>query len=68
MQDPNRQICKSKPVVGSRLNKIRECHSAAEWQDMEMAERMGLMVKQYNGDEAEGVNEFKVRGGFDTPK
>ncbi|HEX8573337.1 MAG TPA: hypothetical protein VF759_11365 [Allosphingosinicella sp.] len=28
--DPDRQICKSKPVLGSRLKRVRECHSALE--------------------------------------
>ncbi len=48
--DPNREICKSKPVVGSRLKRIRECATAQEWEDMELQERMGLMRKQVNGD------------------
>ena len=43
-------ICKSKPVVGSRLKRIRECATAQQWEDMELAERMGLMRKQFNGD------------------
>lgn len=48
--DPDRQICKSRPVVGSRLKRIRECATAQQWEDMELAERMGLMRKQINGD------------------
>ena len=47
--DPERQICKSKPVVGSRLKKIRECATAQQWEDMKLQERMGLMRKQING-------------------
>ena len=60
LEDPNRQICRSKAAIGSRLQRIRECHTAAEWEDMKRAERIGLMSKQYNGDEAEGVNELKM--------
>jgi hypothetical protein len=48
--DPDRQICKSKPVIGSRLKRIRECATAQQWEDMELQERMGLMRKQINGD------------------
>ena len=48
--DPNREICKSKPVVGSRLKKVRECATAQEWEDMKLQERQGLMRKQTNGD------------------
>ena len=58
--DPNRQICKSKPVVGSRLKRIRECHSAEQWEELKFMERQGLMRQQFNGDpgcpEAVGCN------------
>ncbi|HEX8573341.1 MAG TPA: hypothetical protein VF759_11385 [Allosphingosinicella sp.] len=47
--DPERQICRSKAVIGSRLKRVRECHSAAEWADMKMQEQVGLMRKQTNG-------------------
>lgn len=66
--DPNRQICKSKSVVGSRLKKIRECHSAAEWEDLEMQEQMGLRRQQFNG--APGCPQppcVSTPGGRDTP-
>ena len=59
-KDPNRQICKSKPAIGSRLQRVRECHSAAEWEDLKRAERLGLQIKQFNGNESEGVNEMKM--------
>jgi hypothetical protein len=58
--DPAREICKSRPVIGSRLKRIRECHSAAEWEDLELQEQMGLRRQQINGDpgcsEAVGCN------------
>jgi hypothetical protein len=47
--DPNREICKSKPVVGSRLKRVRECATAQQWEDMKAQDRAGLMRKQYNG-------------------
>jgi hypothetical protein len=56
--DPNRQICKSKPVVGSRLKRIRECHTAAEWDDMELAEQVGLVRQQINGASGFGSQEL----------
>ena len=47
--DADRQICKSKPVVGSRLKRVRECATAQQWEDMALQERLGLMRKQTNG-------------------
>jgi hypothetical protein len=47
--DPNRQICKTRSVVGSRLARVRECATAQEWADMKLQERTGLMRKQTNG-------------------
>jgi hypothetical protein len=47
--DPNREICKSRPVVGSRLQRVRECHTAQQWEEMRAQERQGLLRKQYNG-------------------
>ena len=70
--DPNREICKSKPVVGSRLKRVRECATAQQWAEMELQERLGLMRKQINGDP--GCNggssqscHPERRGGKDTP-
>ena len=60
--DPERQICKSKAVVGSRLKKIRECATAAQWEEMKLQERTGLMRKQTNGDPG-GTS----RAGRDSP-
>ena len=48
--DPDREICKSRPVVGSRLKRVRECATAQQWEDMKLQERVGLMRKQTNGD------------------
>jgi hypothetical protein len=48
--DPDRKICKSRPVIGSRLARVRECATAQQWEDMELQERLGLQRKQFNGD------------------
>jgi hypothetical protein len=69
--DPNRTICKSRGVIGSRLKRIRECATALEWEEMEFQERLGLARKQVNGDP--GCNNGGpvcnpiMRGGKDTP-
>jgi hypothetical protein len=62
--DPDREICKSKPVVGSRLQRVRECATAQQWEDMKQQERQGLLRKQTNGDPA---NAPITNGGRDTP-
>ena len=58
--DPNREICKSRPVVGSRLQRIRECHTAAEWQDMELQEQLGMNRQQYNGAHGQAPPELNL--------
>jgi hypothetical protein len=62
--DPNREICKSKPVVGSRLKRVRECATAAQWEEMKLQERQGLLRRQTNGDPG-GVPV--PAGGRDSP-
>jgi hypothetical protein len=62
--DPDREICRSKPVVGSRLKRVRECATAQQWEDMKLQERLGLMRKQTNGDPGNGP---VAGGGRDTP-
>ncbi len=53
--DPERQICKSKPVIGSRLQRLRECHTALQCLEMKQQEQWGLRRQQING--ASGCNE-----------
>ena len=67
-QDPNREICKSKPVIGSRVERVRECHSAAQWEDMKRAESLGLMTKQFNGNGSEGERETYLPPGMQPPQ
>jgi len=67
--DPDRQICKSKPVVGSRLKRVRECHTAQQWEDLQLQEQVGLLRKQHNGDPGcnGGGASCHPLGGRDTP-
>jgi hypothetical protein len=70
--DPSREICKSKGVIGSRLKRVRECHSVAEWEELELQEQLGLRRRQVNGDAGcnfePGNPVCGVRaGGRDTP-
>ena len=53
--DPDREICKSKPVIGSRLQRMRECHTAQQWLEMKQQEQWGLRRQQING--ASGCRE-----------
>jgi hypothetical protein len=70
--DPNRQICKSRPVIGSRVARVRECHSAAEWEDLKLQVQVGMMRKQMNGDSGCNNDPYSqqcgvMNGGRDTP-
>jgi hypothetical protein len=47
--DPNSELCKSRPVIGSRVARVRECHTLQQWEEMKRAERIGLMRQQMNG-------------------
>ena len=47
--DPDELICVTRNVTGSRLQRIRQCHTAAEWEEVRMQERVGLSRKQHNG-------------------
>jgi hypothetical protein len=62
--NPNKMICVSRDVTGSRLQAVRECHTAQQWEDQKMQETVGLASKQHNGD-AGGVPI--PMGGRDTP-
>jgi hypothetical protein len=52
--DPNQMICESRQEIGSRLHRIRVCHTALEWEEVRLQERVGLMRKQYNGSPGAG--------------
>lgn len=47
--DPNQVICESRQELGSRLKRIRVCHTAQEWEEVRTQEKVGLMRKQTNG-------------------
>jgi hypothetical protein len=38
-QDPNRVICRSEPVIGSRLQSKRTCLTSSQWAQMERDQR-----------------------------
>jgi hypothetical protein len=52
--DPNQLICESRQEIGSRLKRIRVCHTALEWEEVRLQEKVGLMRKQYNGASGAG--------------
>ena len=37
--DPNRVICRTEQQIGSRLSKIKRCHTAAEWSEIKRENR-----------------------------
>ena len=53
--DPNQLICESRPLIGSRLKRIRVCHTAQEWEEVRTQEKVGLMRQQYNGAPGAGA-------------
>lgn len=48
-QDPNKVICKSEAVIGSRTNVKKTCHTRAEWRELE-------------GNTTSNVREFQREG------
>ena len=54
--DPNQIICESRSEIGSRLKRIRVCHTAQEWEEVRMQEKVGLMRKQFNSASGSGAN------------
>jgi 3-phenylpropionate/cinnamic acid dioxygenase small subunit len=46
---PDQIICESRALIGSRLKRIRVCHTAQEWEEVRTQEKVGLMRQQYNG-------------------
>jgi hypothetical protein len=53
--NPNQMICETRDEIGSRLKKIRVCHTAQEWEDVRTQEKVGLMRRQYNGSPGAGT-------------
>jgi hypothetical protein len=53
--NPDKMICVARDVTGSRLQQVRECHTAQQWRDQAQQERTGMIRKQFNGDP--GCNE-----------
>jgi hypothetical protein len=48
--NPDKMICVSRDVIGSRLQAVRECHTAQQWEDQKLQETVGLNRQQFNGD------------------
>ena len=47
--DPNRMICKNTDEPGSRIQRRKVCHTAAEWAERKRLEFQHLLEKQRNG-------------------
>ncbi|HEX6377037.1 MAG TPA: hypothetical protein VFZ91_15100 [Allosphingosinicella sp.] len=47
--DPNRMICKHSDEPGSRIQRRKICHTAAEWAERKRIEFQYLLEKQRNG-------------------
>jgi hypothetical protein len=62
--NPLKMICVTRDVLGSRLQSVRECHTAQQWEDQKMQEAVGLAAKQHNGDPSDRPVQM---GGRDTP-
>ena len=62
--NPDKMICVTRDVTGSRLQSVRECHTAQQWEDQKMQEAVGLAAKQHNGDPSDKPLQM---GGRDTP-
>jgi hypothetical protein len=62
--NPDKMICVSRDVTGSRLQAVRECHTAQQWEDQKQQEATGLARQQHNGDS--GSTPVPM-GGRDTP-
>lgn len=46
--DPNRMICKHSDEPGSRIQRRKTCHTAAEWAERKRIEYQHLLEKQRN--------------------
>lgn len=44
--DPNKMICHTEEVTGSLLATKRECHTAAQWDDIQRQQRADIMQAQ----------------------
>ncbi len=65
--DPNQEVCVDRPVVGSRLARVRECHTRQQWEEMKQQERLGLARKQFNGNPGDPEGGNRGTTPRDTP-
>ncbi len=47
--DPNRMVCKQTDEPGSRIQRRKVCHTAAEWAERKRIEFQHMLEKQRNG-------------------
>jgi len=47
--DPNRTVCKYSDEPGSRIQRRKVCHTAAEWAERKRIEYQYLLQNQRNG-------------------
>jgi hypothetical protein len=47
--DPNRMVCKRTDAPGSRIQRRKVCHTAAEWAERKRIEFQNLLERQKNG-------------------
>ena len=57
--NPDQVICESRQEIGSRLKRIRVCHTAQEWEEVRTQEKVGLMRKQFNGASGAGSTDSR---------
>ncbi|HEY0312879.1 MAG TPA: hypothetical protein VGC56_10335 [Allosphingosinicella sp.] len=65
--NPDKMICVSRDVTGSRLQAVRECHTAQQWQDQKEQEVVGLARQQHNGDSGCNTGQCSGMPKNDTP-
>lgn len=47
-QDPNRMICRTEEVTGSKLQSERRCMAAYQWKDYERRQKESVDLQQRN--------------------
>lgn len=66
--DPDREVCRSQAVVGSRVKRVRVCMTAQQWEELKLQEQLGLARQQINGSPGCAETGCAIpKGGKDTP-
>ena len=53
-KDPNRMVCRTEPVVGSRLAKTQRCMTASEWAEQKRLDRQQVEKSQMRDQKSGG--------------